>query len=100
MFGMTLGILHVYTDGFVIRHLWNWFLSPALEVPRLTQVAAMGMDLLVSLMISPLFAKLSKIYDTVREGKYCGSELVLMGLKGHMTSLIIWVFGYLLHLYL
>jgi hypothetical protein len=95
-----LGLLHVYTDGFVIRHLWNWFIVSSLDVPRLTQISAMGIDLLVSLMITPLFTVLHEVRDAVRDHKMSGGELFVKAVKAHMLSLIIWTMGYLLHLFL
>jgi len=94
---MVVGILHIYTDGFVFRHLWNWFFKDPWHMARMTQAMGMGFDLLVSLPLMGCVYKLSKVWDEVREKKQTTLELFLYAVTAHVHSMMLWFIAYVIH---
>jgi len=99
---LVLGVLHIVTDGFVIRHLWNWFVVPGIHVARITQVTGMGLNLLVGL---PLLPCAMLMRDTLREirkldtgdAKQSPTAMFTTVLIAHCASMMVWCTGYVIH---
>lgn len=90
MFSIVVFLLSMFLNGWVIVHLWNWFLVP-LKVMPIGILHACGLVMLVRLFVLDKSLSLTHVKDQVK--KTTIKNQLTIGL----TPLLVLLVGYVVH---
>lgn len=88
--------LSIFMRGWAISTLWNWFVAPPFDAPRLTVIMAVGLSMAMSLFTTD-FNKL--INDASKDESDWGTNLVKSVVIALVCYPIVVGFGWVVHLF-
>ncbi len=94
LYGVIMVLIQLLIGGFVIMTLWGWFVVPTFELPELTYVGAMGLDLVISFFTYHYREAPSDEFlgDMLSRGKKLGTHIFIRPILYLMLGFIVHLF--------